>query len=154
MNTIKFAVVIAALSVCGLILPSPLQAQTIDTGTIELAGSFGWNSGIDLTRQISGLDNKSGDAEGTKWSIGGTVGYAFKSNFLVVGEFMRTHLLSPSIFTLPPPSMTSLELSASMMELTGGLQYQIPIKDSKILPFVGLQAGMTRIRKPLSVVNS
>jgi len=155
MNTIKSTVVFAALLVCGLILPSSLQAQqTIEDGTIEVAGSIGLNSGVDLTKLLPGLDNKSGDAEGTKWSVGATGGYAIRSNLLIVGEFMRTHLMSPSIFTLSPPSTTRLELSATMLELTGGLQYQIPIKGSKILPFLGLGAGMARIRKPLSVVNS
>jgi hypothetical protein len=155
MNTIKLAVVFAALLVCGLILPSSLEAQqTIEKGTFEGAGSIGLNSGADLTKLMPGLDNKSGEAEGTKWNVGVTGGYAIRSNLLIVGEFMRTHLLSPSIFTLPPPSTTRLELSASMLELTAGLQYQIPIKGSKILPFLGLGAGMARIRKPLSVVNN
>jgi len=151
----KFAIVLGALSLCGLILPSSLQAQqTIETGTIEVAGSIGLDSGVDLTKLVPGLDNKSGETEGTKWNVGATMGYAIRSNLLVVGEFMRTHLMSPSIFTLPPPSTTRLELSASMLELTGGLQYQFPIKDSKILPFVGFGAGVARIKKPLSVVNS
>ena len=155
MHTIRFAIILAALSVCGLILPSSLQAQqTIETGTIEVAGSIGLDSGIDLTKLISGLDNKSGEAEGTKWNVGATGGYAIRSDLLIIGEFVRTHLMSPSIFTLPPPSTTLLELSASMLELTGGLQYQFPIKGSKVLPFVGFGAGMARIRKPLSVVNS
>jgi opacity protein-like surface antigen len=155
MNRIKLGVVFAAVLVCGVILPSSLQAQqAVEDGTIEVAGSIGLNSGVDLTKLLPGLENKSGDAEGTKWNVGASGGYAIRSNLLIVAEFMRTHLLSPSIFTLPPPSTTRLELSASMLELTAGLQYQIPIKDSKILPFVGLGAGMARIRKPLSVVNS
>jgi len=155
MNRIKLGVVFAAVLFCGVILPSSLQAQqAIEDGTIEVAGSVGLNSGVDLTKLLPGLDNKSGDAEGTKWNVGASGGYAIRSNLLIVGEFMRTHLLSPSIFTLPPPSTTRLELSASMLELTAGLQYQIPIKDAKILPFLGLGAGMARIRKPLSVVNS
>jgi len=155
MNRIKLGVVFAAVLVCGVILPSSLQAQqAIEDGTIEVAGSVGLNSGVDLTKLLPGLDNKSGDAEGTKWNVGASGGYAIRSNLLIVGEFMRTHLLSPSIFTLPPPSTTRLELSASMLELTAGLQYQIPINHAKILPFLGLGAGMARIRKPLSVVNS
>ena len=155
MNRIKLGVVFAAVLVWGVILPSSLQAQqAVEDGTIEVAGSIGLNSGVDLTKLLPGLDNKSGDAEGTKWNVGASGGYAIRSNLLIVGEFMRTHLLSPSIFTLPPPSTTRLELSASMLELTAGLQYQIPINHAKILPFLGLGAGMARIRKQLSVVNS
>lgn len=91
----KFAIVLGALSLCGLILPSSLQAQqTIETGTIEVAGSIGLDSGVDLTKLVPGLDNKSGETEGTKWNVGATMGYAIRSNLLVVGEFMRTHLES------------------------------------------------------------
>jgi len=151
MNRIKLGVVFAAVLVCGVILPSSLQAQqAIEDGAIEVAGSIGLNSGVDLTRLLPGLDNKTGEAEGTRWSVGASGGYAIRSNLLIVGEFMRTHLLSPSIFTLPPPSTTRLELSASMLELTAGLQYQIPISGSRILPFLGLGAGMARVRRPVA----
>jgi opacity protein-like surface antigen len=152
MKTIKLPLVLA-FSVYGLILPSSLQAQqAIETGTFELAGSIGLDSGVDLTKLLPGLDNKSGDAEGTTWNIGAMGGYAIRSNLLVVAEFMRTRLMSPSIFKLPPPSHTQLEYSATMLELTGGLQYQIPIKGSKVHPFVGLGAGMARVRKPVTAV--
>ena len=53
MNTTKFAVVFAAVLVCGMILPSSLQAQqAIEDGTIDVAGSIGLNSGVDLTRLL------------------------------------------------------------------------------------------------------
>ena len=98
MNTIKFAIVLQALSVFGLILPSSLLAQqTIETGTFEVAGSIGVDSGVDLTKLVPGLDNKSGETEGAKWNVGATGGYAIRSNLLIVGEFMRTHLMSLSL---------------------------------------------------------
>jgi hypothetical protein len=53
MNRIKLGVVFAAVLVWGVILPSSLQAQqAIEDGTIEVAGSVGLNSGVDLTKLL------------------------------------------------------------------------------------------------------
>jgi len=88
----------------------------------------------------------------TKWNVGVSGGYAIRPNLMVVGEVMRTRLLNPTlnfnILSVP----TSVGFDASLIEATGGVQYQAPLRESKIAPFAGVQVGWADSR--LAMQNS
>jgi hypothetical protein len=164
MNKSKFGVVGVVILVCGFFSPLSLMAQeAISKGTIEVAGSVGFSSGIgsvdrftDIAGLVSDLTNVSGGGlvgfdpgSRTKWNIGASGGYAITPDLLLVGDIVRTRLANPTLGFNGIPSITSLEYNASLLELTAGAEYNVPLRDSKVIPFAGLSFGLARSKLAL-----
>ena len=69
---------------------------------------------------------------------------------LIFGEVARTRLANPS-FTLRSGTITGFaSTTLSLLEVTGGVQYQIPLSSSKIAPFIGAGIGIGRLQGDIS----
>jgi hypothetical protein len=113
--------VMAAALIGGLVLCVPAHAQSEGT-RFEAAGFTGMTSGL---------------AGSTKWNFGGSFAYAAARNLSFVGEAARTQLGSSS--------MSSFEVGANVLEMTGGLQYPLRSPFRSIAPFVGAGLGIARV---------
>jgi hypothetical protein len=165
MNRSKFVVVgVAALLVCGFSSPLSLMAQeAITKGTVEIAGSAGFSAGVgsvdrftDIDGLVSDLINVSGGnfvsfdpGSKTKWNIGASGGYAITPDLMLVGDIVRTRLANPILSFSGISSITSLEYNASLLEVTAGAEYNVPLRNSKIIPFAGLSFGLARSKLAL-----
>jgi len=146
----------------GLLFTPALEAQaTMPRGTVEAAGSAGVSTGLgsvdkftDIAGVIRDVSSLSGGTvtfdpgSNTKWHVGVSGGYAIESNLMVVGEIVRTRLLNPTL-RLNVPLVPTLGFDASLIEATAGVQFQAPLRDSKIAPFAGVAVGLARSRLAL-----
>jgi len=162
MNKITFVMVSMILLTAGVFSTPAVEAQaTIPQGTIELSGTIGLSSGlgsVDKFTNIAGVirdvSNLSGGpvifdpGSNTKWNFGASGGYAIHTNLMVVGEMMRTQLQNPTLRLNSPP-VPNLGFDSSLVEATAGVQYQVPLRDSKIGPFAGVGVGLARTRLAL-----
>jgi Outer membrane protein beta-barrel domain len=162
MNKITLGICCVVLFTSGLLFTPSLEAQaTMPQGTVEVAGSVGISSGlgsVDRFTDIAGVIRDVGNlsnatvtfdpGSNTKWNVGASGGYAIRSDFMVVGEFVRTRLLNPTL-RLNVPLVPTLGFDASLIEATAGVQYQVPLRDSKVAPFAGVGIGMARSRLSL-----
>lgn len=153
---IKFGLGCMVLLVWGIVLPDSLRAQnTIQKGSIEIAASGGYSAGLstvdkftDIADLIADLASLTGSSvtfdpgSNSKWNIGFSGGYAIRPDFMLVGEIAKTRLVNPTV-TLSSLA-NPLEFKAGLLETTGGIQYQIPLKATKIAPFVGVAIGAAR----------
>jgi hypothetical protein len=160
----RFGVVWAVMFILGA--SCSLAAQnSMPQGTIEAAASVGITNGLGSVNQFTNIPGLIGDlanlsggvvrfdpGSNTKWNVGVSGGYAIKPNFMVVGELVRTRLQNPTlnfnILSVP----TSVGFDASLIEATGGVQYQAPLRESRIAPFAGVQVGWADSR--LAMQNS
>ena len=154
--------VCTVLLASGVLFTPVLEAQaTMPRGTVEAAGSAGVSAGLGSVDKFTNIAGVIGDVSNlsggtvtfdpgsnTKWNIGVSGGYAIESNLMVVGEIVRTRLLNPTL-RLNVPLVPTLGFDASLIEATGGIQYQAPLRDSKIAPFAGIGIGLARSRLAL-----
>jgi len=162
MNKTTLTMVSVILLGAGLASTPALVAQaTIPQGTVEVSGSVGLSSGLGsvdkftniagVIRDVSGLSGGPvtfDPGSNTKWNFGASCGYAIHSNLMVVGEIMRTRLLNPTL-RLNAPLVPNLDFDASLIEATAGVQYQVPLRDSKVAPFAGVGLGLAQARLAL-----
>jgi Outer membrane protein beta-barrel domain len=162
MNKLTFAMFSMVLLASVLFSTPPLQAQaTMPQGTVEVSGSAGLSSGLgsvdkftDITGVIVDVARLSGGTvtfdpgSNTKWNVGVSGGYAIQSNLMIVGEVMRTQLINPTL-RVSVPFVPPLGFDANLIEGTAGIQYQAPLRDSKVAPFAGVAVGLARSRLSL-----
>ena len=158
----KLELVCLAFFVAQLVAPAALRAQqSTPERTIEVAGSVGLTGGLgsvdrftdimgltsDLTNLAGGPAQFQSDSK-TKWNVGISGAYTFRPNLMATAEIVRTRLENPTL-TL---NQNLLEFNAHMLEVTGGLQYEVPLRYSKVVPFAG--AGLGLARSSMSVKES
>jgi Outer membrane protein beta-barrel domain len=162
MNRLTLATVSMVFLAAAFLSTPALEAQaTMPQGSVEVSGSAGISSGLgsvdkftDITGVIRDVARLSGGTvffepgSNTKWNVGVSGGYAIQSNLMIVGEVIRTRLLNPTL-RLSVPLVPALGFGASLIEATAGVQYQAPLRDSKIAPFVGGGIGLARSRLSL-----
>src|SRR5215475_11087358 len=154
----RFGVLWAVIFILGVSCSLEAQGE-MPQGTIEGAASVGISNGVGAVNQftnipglIGDLANLSGGAvrfdpgSNTKWNVGVSGGYAIRPNLMVVGEVMRTRLLNPTLSFNILSVATSVGFDASLFEATGGVQYQAPLRESRIAPFAEVQVGWTDSR--------
>jgi opacity protein-like surface antigen len=139
----------------GLLAQAPTQPHAI-----EVAGVFGAAANlpsISSTLQsglneigVSGLTVKGGS--NFDWFLGGSVGYAISSNFLVVGEFHYNNAGSSNISYGSGSSAVNFGESLAITDFTGGVHWQIPVSSKKLVPY--LAAGVGGARAAASVSGS
>jgi opacity protein-like surface antigen len=162
MNKITFAMASVILLGAGILATPAVEAQTtIPRGTVEVSASVGLSGGLGsvdkftniagLIRDVSGLSGGPvtfDPGSNTKWNFGASGGYAIQSDLIIVGEIMRTRLLNPTLH-LNVPLVQNLGFDASLIEATAGVQYQVPLRESKVAPFAGVGIGLARSRLAL-----
>jgi hypothetical protein len=160
----RFGVACLVLLAWGTLLAAPLRAQdSINNGTIEASVSVGASGGLgsvdkftDIPALILDLTDVSGGpvtfdpGSKSKWNIGIAGGYQIRESFMVVGEIVKTRLANPTLTfsTLP----AALDFKAGLLEMTGGIQYQIPLRYSRVAPFV--EAAIGAARSSISIKDS
>jgi hypothetical protein len=150
----RFGVLWAVIFILGV--SRSLEAQgAMPQGTIEAAASAGISNGLGSVNQFTNIPGLIGDltnlsggvvrfdpGSNTKWNVGVSGGYAIRSNLMIVGEVMRTRLLNPTLSFNILSVPTSVGFDASLIEATGGVQYQAPLRESRIAPFARVQIGL------------
>lgn len=154
---VKFGLACAVLLAWGMFQPDSLRAQqpTVQERSFEAAVSAGFSGGVgsvdkftDLAALIADLQTLTGGSvtfdpgSNSKWNLGVSGGYQITPEFMAIGEIVKTRMVNPTLTlsSLPIP----LQFKAGLLETTGGIQYQIPIKNLKVTPFVAFAIGAAR----------
>jgi len=125
-------------------------------GAVELTACGGFNNGIPLiSRDIAqGIALAGGRSitihEGAKvkWLAGGSLGFAVTRGLLVVGESVYNRVGNPKFSFRPPGSLALVEngVILAMWDFTGGIQYQLPVPTSRVVPYLSGGAGLAHFR--------
>jgi hypothetical protein len=140
---------------CFLLIPFPLVAQSaLEPRTAEITGvvgaSFGLNSVSDAFRDAFAIDLPGGQTlrfdpgTNTKWNYGLSGGFTVIPRLMVTGEILQTQIADPKLELTIPPVTTTINTDLSLMELTGGVQYEIPVTFTKVFPYVAGSLGWAR----------
>jgi outer membrane protein with beta-barrel domain len=132
-----------------LMAQAPTQA-----GAIEVAGVFGAAAHLpDLSsalqsdlNQLGGPGFSVSGGSSFKWFAGGSFGYAISPNFLIVGETNYNHAGGATISY----GGDTLSTTLSLTDFTGGIHWQLPVGSSKLVPYLAVAAGGTRVAASVS----
>jgi opacity protein-like surface antigen len=125
-------------------------------GSVELIGYGGFNGGLPpVSRDIAqgiilagGRGVTINEGAKVKWLAGFGVGYAVTRDLLITGEFAYNRLGNPKFTFRPPGVLTTVQIGATLalFEGGGGIQYQIPVPTSRVVPYVAGGVGVVHSR--------
>jgi len=139
------------------VLPGFGQAPT-GKGSVEVAGSGGISSALppasefnDAVRtglNLGGIANSRitiTDGTKTRLNAGGSVGVAVTRDLLVVGEMAQTRFFNSTIAIRTGTATSETKLDGRLLDMTGGISYQLPLHSSVVVPFVTGSFGVSRL---------
>jgi len=139
----------------GIVLASAglLMAQApTQAGAIEVSGAFGAAAHLPslssaLQSDLAALGvTASVSGSNFDWYAGGSFGYAVRPSLLIVGQTNYNHAGSANIST----SDGTFSSSLSLTDFTGGVHWQLPVGSQKLVPYLAVEAGGTRVAGSVS----
>lgn len=130
------------------------QAPTA-AGRVELVGFGGISGGFPSVVEplatglmMGGLNSFTVHGQrGTKPLGGCGLGIALSRDFLITGEFLYNQFAGADV-TVPVPRSTPVKVGvhSNIMNVMGGFQYQIPVKSSRVVPYLAGAVGLAHER--------